>query len=224
VTLARWSALVLAAGAARRFGGGKLLAPFAGAPLIRRTLESVCLGDFAEVLVVAGAELAAVAAALEGLPCRVTTAAEWRGGMAASLRAGIAELAPDTCGAFIFLGDMPLVPIQLCDDLAAMAETAGYAARPLVCCKPGHPVALTRAAFADLATLTGDVGANSLLAGRTDGVAYLETDDAGALIDIDAPDDLAPAERAWKARATSATSDSAISRGDLPKPGKPIGA
>jgi molybdenum cofactor cytidylyltransferase len=224
VTLARWSALVLAAGAARRFGGGKLLAPFAGAPLIRRTLEAVFTGGFAEALVIAGGDAPAIVAACESLPCRIITVPEWPEGMAASLRTGIGALAPQAKGAFVFLGDMPLVPIQTCGELAAMAEAAGYAARPLVGGKPGHPVAFTRAAFADVATLTGDVGANSLLAGRNEGVAYLETDDAGALIDIDAPNDLAAAERAWKARATSATSDSAISRGDLPKPGKPIGA
>ena len=50
----RWSALVLAAGAARRFGAAKLLAPFSGAPLIRRTAQGVCAASFAEVLVVTG--------------------------------------------------------------------------------------------------------------------------------------------------------------------------
>jgi molybdenum cofactor cytidylyltransferase len=214
---------VLAAGAARRFGGVKLLAPFAGAPLIRRTAEAVCDGGFGEVLVVTGAESPAISAALDGLPCRIIPAPEWREGMAASLRAGIAALAPDTDGAFVFLGDMPLVPVGLCESLADMAKGAGYAARPIVGGKPGHPAAFTHTAFADLAALSGDAGANRLLAGH-EGVAYLETEDEGALIDIDAPGDLAAAERAWKARAMSATSESPISRGALPKPGRPMGA
>ncbi len=138
--------------------------------------------------------------------------------------AGIGALAPDTAGVFIFLGDMPLVPVALCDELAALAQDAGYAARPVVSGKPGHPAAFTRAAFADLAGLRGDAGGNRLLAGRASGVVYRATDDAGALIDIDAPGDLAAAEAAWKVRATSVTSDSAISRGAFPKPGSPSGA
>jgi molybdenum cofactor cytidylyltransferase len=215
---------VLAAGAGRRFGGGKLLAPFAGAPLIRRTVQGVCAGGFAEVLVVTGADGAAITAALDGLACRTIAAADWDEGMAASLRTGIAALPPDAAGVFIFLGDMPLVPCELCPRLALLAERAGYAARPMVAGEPAHPAAFTRAAFADLAALTGDTGASRLLAQRASGVAYLDTDEAGALIDIDAPGDLAAAERAWKAQATSATSDSAISRGALPKPGRPIGA
>jgi molybdenum cofactor cytidylyltransferase len=34
-----WSALILAGGAGRRFGGGKLMADLAGAPVIRRVAE-----------------------------------------------------------------------------------------------------------------------------------------------------------------------------------------
>ncbi len=208
--------MVLAAGAGRRFGGGKLLVPFAGAPLIRRTLEAVCGVGFAEVVVVTGTESAAIAAVLEGLTCRLVASADWADGMAASLRAGLAALASGTSGVFIFLGDMPLVPVHLCADLAEQAKRAGYAARPMVAGKPGHPAAFTRASFVDLAKLSGDTGANRLLAARVSGVAYLACDDLGALIDIDAPEDIAAAERAWRARATSATSASAMSRGALP--------
>lgn len=216
--------MVLAAGAGRRFGGRKLLAPLAGVPLIRRTAQAVSRAGFAEVVVVAGEEAPAISAALEGLSCRALTAPDWEEGMAASLRCGLAALAPRTRGVFIFLGDMPLVPVSLCGELAALADLAGYAARPAVAGKPGHPAAFTRAAFADLAALSGDRGAHRLLSGRTSGVAYLETADPGVLMDIDAPADLAAAERAWNARATSATSESAISRGALEKPDKPIGA
>lgn len=220
----RWSALVLAAGAARRFGAAKLLAPFSGAPLIRRTAQGVCAASFAEVLVVTGAQTAQITAALEGLECRILAAPDWQEGMAASLRAGLAVLAPESRGVCIFLGDMPLVPVHLCGELAARAEAAGYAARPQVAGKPGHPAAFTRAAFSDLMALQGDRGANRLLAERGSAVAYVETADAGALLDVDTPDDLAAAQRAWQARATSATTDSAISRGALEKPANPMGA
>jgi molybdenum cofactor cytidylyltransferase len=213
-----WPALILAAGAGRRFGGGKLLAPLAGAPVIRRTLEAVLSAGFDEVLVATGAEHEAIAAALEGLGCRIVPTPDWEEGMAASLRSGLAALAPDVRGVFIFLGDMPLVPVALCGALAQQAEAAGYAARPRVGGTPGHPAAFIRAAFPDLLRLTGDVGAAALLKGRSDGVAYLDTEAIGAVLDIDSPADLEAAERAWNACATSATSDSAMSRGALPKP------
>lgn len=214
-----WSALILAAGAGRRFGGGKLLADLGGTPVIRRVAAAVLRAGFAEVIFVSGArdDDAKLRAALAGLDVFISPAPDWEEGMAASLRAGVAALAPDAQGVCVFLGDMPLVPADVCAPLVAAAEAAGYAARPRFEGRPGHPVALTRAAFDDLMRLEGDTGANALLRARPD-VAYLDTADRGVLLDIDTPADLAAAEAAWNACATSATSDSATSRGALPKP------
>lgn len=214
--LARWRALVLAAGAGRRFGGAKLLAPLDCAPVIRRTVEAVMAAEFDEVIVVVGEHGPAIGDALAGLDCRLVAAPDWQQGMAASIRAGIASLADEGEGLFLFLGDMPLVPVTLCDELARLSRQSGYAARPRVEGKPGHPVAFLRAAWPDLMQLSGDRGAGDGLKGRS--VAYLDTDDNGALLDIDDLASLALAERAWKARATSATTDNAMSRGALPKP------
>ena len=69
-----WSALVLAGGAGRRFGGGKLLADLAGAPVIRRVTEAVAGSGFVEVIVVTGAEDAPVRAALEGSQIEIESA------------------------------------------------------------------------------------------------------------------------------------------------------
>lgn len=216
-----WAALILAGGAGRRFGsdggGGKLLADLAGAPVIRRVADAVLTAGFAEVIAITGAEDCLIRAALAGADLRTGHASDWSEGMAATLRKGIAELAPEAEGVCIFLGDMPLVPVALCRALTEAAGAAGYAARPRHDGQPGHPVAFTRAAFADLLALEGDRGATALLAGRAD-VAYVDTADKGALFDIDTPDDLAAATLAWKACATSATSESATSRGALPKP------
>jgi molybdenum cofactor cytidylyltransferase len=194
-----WSALILAGGAGRRFGGGKLLADLAGAPVIRRVVEAVAEARFAEVVVVTGADDAGIRAALVGLDARILHSSDWAEGMAATLRTGIAALAPDAKGVCVFLGDMPLVPVSLCPALTKAAERVGYAARPRRDGKPGHPVAFTRAAFADLLALTGDQGASALLKQRPEAVAYIETADSGVLLDIDTPADLAAATRAWNA-------------------------
>lgn len=213
-----WSALILAGGAGRRFGASKLLAPLEDQPVVRRTAEAVAAAVFAEMVIVTGAEDSAIRAALDGIACQIIHGTDWAEGMAASLRTGIAALAYDAPGVCVFLGDMPLVPVHMCAALIKAAEATGYAARPHVLGEPGHPVAFTRAAFADLMELSGDQGATALLKRRPADVAYLGTDEAGALIDIDSPADLAAAERLWNACATSATSDSATSRGALPKP------
>jgi molybdenum cofactor cytidylyltransferase len=161
--------------------------------------ERVLDAGFAEVLVVTGAEDASLRSALEGLDCRILFAPEWAEGMAASLRTGIAALEPESIGVCVFLGDMPLVPVALCGELVAGAQAAGYGARPRCEGKPGHPVAFTRAAFADLLALAGDQGATALLKARPEAVAYCDTADSGVLLDIDTPADLSRAAAAWKA-------------------------
>ena len=216
MTLPGWRALVLAAGAGRRFGGAKLLAPLDGLPVIRRTVETVAGAGFDEIVVVTGELEADIGAVLSGIDCRLVVAREWREGMAASLRAGVAALGDAGEGLFVFLGDMPLVPTACCADLVRLARRSGYAARPRLAGRPGHPVCFLNAAQPDLMRLAGDRGAGDVLKGRP--IAYLDTMDEGALLDIDDPAALAAAERAWNSRATSATTDSAISRGALPKP------
>lgn len=216
--LAGWRALVLAAGAGRRFGGAKLLAPLAGAPLIWRTVAAVSGIGFEEVIVVTGARSAEVGQALAGLDCRLVEAEHWDQGMASSIRSGIAVLPDDGQGLFLFLGDMPLVPMHLCEDLAILAQASGFAARPVVQGRPGHPVCFTAAALPELIQLRGDSGAGELLKRRGGDIAYLDTAENGAVLDIDDAAGLAEAERLWNSRATSATTESAMSRGALPKP------
>jgi molybdenum cofactor cytidylyltransferase len=222
LSLERWSALILAGGAGRRFGGGgagaKLLADLGGAPVIRRVAERVLAAGFAEVVVVTGAGGAGLRAALAGMDLRILNAPDWAEGMAASLRAGITALTPQAGGVCIFLGDMPLVPAALSGALVEEARCSGYAARPRCEGKPGHPAAFTRAAFPDLMALQGDQGAAALLKAHPERVAYCDTTDRGVLLDVDTPADLEAAVAAWNACATSATSESATSRGALPKP------
>jgi molybdenum cofactor cytidylyltransferase len=207
LSLGGWSALILAGGAGQRFGGegealghgGKLLAELGGVPLIRRVADAVCRVGFAEVMAITGAEDAGIRRALVGADLFVSHASDWAEGMAASLRAGVTSLSPQAVGVFIFLGDMPLVPVGLCGALVEAAQASGYAARTRFEGKPGHPVAFTRAAFADLLTLEGDAGATALLKARPEAVTYLDTAERGVLFDIDTPGDLAAAVAAWNA-------------------------
>lgn len=175
-------AIVLAAGAGRRFGGGKLAAPFRGEPLLTHAIRTACASPSARVIVVAA----------PGLDCGDTGRAEVlrlaSSSLSESLRAGIAA-AGHCDGAFVFLGDMPLVPHGMA---ARLAEAIGpaHAALPRFKGRPGHPVLLSPAAMADaVAHLHGDEGMGRLLRGRTD-VVFVESDDAGVCADVDLPDDL----------------------------------
>ena len=175
-------AIVLAAGAGRRFGGGKLAAPFRGEPLLAHAIRAACASPAARVIVVAA----------PGLDCGDTGRAEVlrlaSDSLSASLRAGL-EAAGACDGAFVFLGDMPLVPHGMAARLADAIGPA-HAALPRFAGRPGHPVLLSPAAMADaVAHLNGDEGMGRLLRGRAD-VAFVESDDPGVCADVDRPDDL----------------------------------
>jgi molybdenum cofactor cytidylyltransferase len=185
-------ALVLAAGSGVRFGGGKLLAPWRGAPLLHGALAVARVAPVASVTVVTGADADPVADCVAAFDptIRLVHAADHGEGMAASLRAGVAALPPDAAGVIVFLGDMPRVPAATPAALAAALRDGAMAAAPEFKGRRGNPVGLGRDLFAAVAALTGDQGARRILDGLGRALQRIEASDDGVLFDVDRPEDL----------------------------------
>jgi molybdenum cofactor cytidylyltransferase len=192
-TEARFAALVLAAGSASRFGGGKLLAAFQGRPLLHGALAAAQAAAPGAVTVVTGADGEAVAVCARAFDpeIRVVHAADHAEGMAASLRTGIANLPPEIEAAFVFLGDMPRVPHAILGPMAAAVAAGAPAAAPVFGGRRGNPVVLSRALFGEVAALSGDVGARPILQALGARLALVEAPDDGVLFDVDERGDLA---------------------------------
>jgi molybdenum cofactor cytidylyltransferase len=158
-------AVVLAAGAASRFGSQKLLAPFHGAALIRRTVENVLASRVSETVVVLGRDGEGVRRALAGLPVRFVPNPDFRSGLSSSLRAGVEAVEPSTLAAIIVLGDQPGVTPAIIDQVIAEGQRSG---RPIVVPEyagaRGNPVMFDAAMFAELRTIEGDQGARAVIA------------------------------------------------------------
>jgi molybdenum cofactor cytidylyltransferase len=178
------TALVLAAGAARRFGSDKLSASFRGEPLVHHAIRAARAAPVDRVIVVCGPSLAP-----GEWPCQppVETLRIASTALSDSLKAGIAA-AGEAQGVFIFLGDMPLIPHDVAARLAA-ALGDSFAALPRHDGANGHPVLLAHRAFADIAHLTGDEGAGRLLK-RRDDVALVDVADDTILLDVDRAEDI----------------------------------
>lgn len=191
-TVRTLASLVLAAGAGSRFGGGKLIAPYRGAPLLHAALAAARAAPGGEITVVTGADAEAVATAVAAFDpsIRLVHAPDHAEGMAASLRTGIASLGPQVDAAFVFLGDMPRIPHAVLAPLADAVAAGAPAAAPVFQGRRGNPVVLNRALFAEVAQLKGDVGARPILQRLGDAVALVETDDDGVLFDVDERGDL----------------------------------
>jgi molybdenum cofactor cytidylyltransferase len=183
-------ALVLAAGAGSRFGGGKLMAPWRGGALIDGALDAALAAPVEDVRVVVGADPTVAAHVLTRGGATVVEAADHALGLSASLKAGIAALPDGAAGALIFLGDMPLVPRSVLASLAQALADGAPAAVPVWQGRQGHPAALASRLFAQIMTLSGDRGARAVLDGLGDALALIEAPDAGVLFDVDRPADL----------------------------------
>lgn len=176
---------ILAAGKARRFGGGKLDAPLAGKPLGRWALDTArVLAPERLALVVgdpaprfareAGCDLLVNHRAAEGLGTSAALAAGWA-----------AESASDAL--LVLLADMPLIAPETLERLAG-AALAGLPAAVAHSGRPGAPAAFPMRLFPALQELTGDSGAAQVLRGLP-GVLLTETT-ANELRDVDRPEDL----------------------------------
>jgi molybdenum cofactor cytidylyltransferase len=193
--------IVLAAGFGARFGGGKLTAPWRDGILLDAALTAAFAAPARTVTVVWGADpavphAAKVFAERMGQAARLTLvhATDHAEGMAATLRAGIASLAPETSGAFVFLGDMPRVPAAVLPALADAVASGAVAAAPRFEGRRGHPVLFSAALFPQLLALTGDKGARAVLQKLGATLATVEAPDEGVLFDIDLPTDMDGAE------------------------------
>ena len=161
-------AVVLAAGAATRFGSPKQRL------LLGRVLERARASqELDEFVVVAGAyELETDA--------RVVQCPDWERGPGASLRCGLAALG-DAAAAVVLLADGPDLSPDAVDRLvAAWREGGADVLAASYGGERGHPVVLARAAWADVP----DEGARAL------DPVLVPCDDLGTPGDVDYPEDL----------------------------------
>jgi CTP:molybdopterin cytidylyltransferase MocA len=163
------AAVVLAAGAAERFGRPKqqLLLPY----VLGRLAES----PVDVVVVVAGAH------PVEAGLATVVACPDWERGIGASLRCGLATLGPGVEAAVVCLADGPnLSPQAVTRVLSAWRAGAGSVTAASYAGNRGHPVVIGRAAWAAVP----DEGMRSLPA------TLVPCDDLGTPGDVDSADDL----------------------------------
>lgn len=182
-------AILLAAGAGTRFGGGKLLYPMPDGVAIA--------AHAARNLIAAGLNVTAVvppgdfplADMLEQEGCFVTVCKDAARGMGASLAHGIAtERGAD--GWVVALGDMPGILPATITAVAAVLNEGGTIAAPQFQGQRGHPVGFGAVLRDELIALGGDAGARDVLARHRDALTLVECDDPGMLYDIDRPADI----------------------------------
>jgi molybdenum cofactor cytidylyltransferase len=206
-------AVVLAAGAASRFGATKQVAAVDGRPMVARVVDVARAADRVdEVHLVVGHDADAVVAALAGAgvvagaedvagspdvavaeDVTVVVNEDHAAGQATSLRAGVRSAAARGASALVvLLADEPDVSSAAVDEVLAAVERGASVARARYDDASGHPVAFAASTFTRLREVTGDRGARDLLAE----LDVREVRVRGSRPrDVDTPDDLAARDR-----------------------------
>lgn len=183
----RVAGVVLAAGGGSRLGRSKPLVEWKGRPLIRHVIGAAQQGGLAPIVVVVGAEAAAVRDHLHGEALIIVENEAWSQGQSTSVRAGLSVVREDIEAAVFLLADMPRVSGETIRRLIERHQETLAAAAPVGGGRRGNPVLFDRSLFPGLEALAGDQGGRSLL---EDGHwAEVEADPA-EFFDVDEPSDL----------------------------------
>ena len=185
--------VVLAAGDARRFGAPKQLARLRGRPLLEHALAAMAAASLDRLVVVLGANAAAIRREVDLHGAEPLLCADWSRGQSASLRTGVAALS-DAEAVVVALGDQPFLSPRAVDAVLDARGPGAGAVRATYGGAPGHPVVLERSLFGAILALRGDEGARGLLAGAR--VREVACDGRGRPDDIDTREQLAAAEPA----------------------------
>jgi molybdenum cofactor cytidylyltransferase len=176
------SGLVLAAGAATRFGSAKQLADLDGRPMLEHSILAMIAAPVGRVVVVLGSGAEEVLQAVDLHGADAVVCERWAEGQSASLACGLAELSGSEA-VVVTLGDQPFVSPDAIRRVIAARGNGAAAVRATYHGEPGHPVLLERRLFERMRDVTGDHGArNLLISTRT---REIPCDDLGGGQDVD---------------------------------------
>jgi len=197
------AALVLAAGAGRRFGGGKLLASLGGQPILQHVLDALAAAGIENPFVVVGGDADELESSVRWRDAHRVRNPDPEIGIASSLQLGwqAAMLSsPRPAAVLVLLGDQPRVDPAV---IRALIDQPADPARPVIVAHHAdgarNPVRLEPEAASLVAATSGDRGLGPAIDAHPELVRTLELDAVNP--DVDAPTDLvALLAEGWAAR------------------------
>ena len=184
------SAIVLAAGQGKRFGGTKQLELVSGKPLVQHAIDAAAEAGVGEIVVVLGHDSERVSEALV-LPetARVVVNERYAEGQATSLAAGLDAMDDSSDATVVLMADQPGITAE---DVRALARMHALRRTPVVRLMfrdaPG-PALLSREIWHEVLAIEGDTGARALIDTHPELVEEIHVDE-NAPVDVDVREDL----------------------------------
>jgi molybdenum cofactor cytidylyltransferase len=195
------SGVILAAGQSKRLGTPKQLLVLDGEPVLRHVVRNATGSALDQVILVLGFQAAEIYDAVGEWGQNLVINSDYASGQSSSLRLGLGVVDPKAEAVLFLLGDQPQVTAEIIDSVTdAFRKGCGRIVMPSYRRTPSNPVLFGREFFPELARVTGDEGARSVVEAHRDEVFTVEID-AGPPLDIDTEEDFEHLREIWSTPA-----------------------
>ena len=184
------SAILLAAGEAKRMGRPKLLMPFGDGTVLERTLDNLLASEVEEVIVVLGARAEKMRKLVAGRGVKTVFNLDYHRGMSTSIIAGLKQVDSRTQWVMVALADQPMIGKETYNCLIreSLGSEKGIIV-PRYKDRRGNPVIFSIKYKEELLQLVGDIGGRELLKKYQDDILEVAVDSESVTIDINTLDD-----------------------------------
>ena len=176
-------------------GRPKALLPIDGVRFIEKIVTTLKATRVGRIVVVLGHNAAELRQKITDLPVDLVINPEYKRGQLTSLLAAIHNIEADkdaerVDGILVQLVDHPYINADLVDlMIERFYETKKLIVVPRYQNRRGHPVIFSRALFGELLAAPLDQGAKAVVHAHRDDTLEIDTNDEGAIIDIDTPEE-----------------------------------
>ena len=185
----KYALIIPAAGLSSRIQPNKLLYELEGEPVIYRTLKSLEILPW-ETHVIVGNMAQELQAALVRYPelrLNIHLNRDYQTGLSGSIRLGLQSAGPGRDYYVFCPADKPFIKTET---LQACLDVIEKEKPPILIPRyqgiNGHPSFFAGEFYEELRSVTGDVGGRKVVARHREIVSYLETEDQGVILDMDA--------------------------------------
>ncbi len=187
-------AIILAAGMSKRMGEPKLFLYLRKKPIFRYSVDIAVSSHLKPIVVVGGEHIHQLETHLQGIPdVEIRRNADYKSGMASSVKMGIQAVTGRTEAVLIFLADQPFVPksvIEMLVDTYESQRSKGIRiVRPEYAGAPGHPILFDAEFYHEFQGIQGDEGGRSIIQRHKSCVKFVPFEEALWGVDIDTPED-----------------------------------
>lgn len=180
------SAIILAAGEAKRMGKLKQLLPLGQSTILEKTIENVASSRVDETIVVLGYQAEKIISRINSAPVKIIVNPLYQDGMSTSIIAGLMAIETEADAVMLVLADQPFIDSQIINHMLDEYKSHNKGiVIPVHRGKRGHPVIISLRYKSELLNLKGDIGAREVIPRHSDDVHEVKVGSPRITLDID---------------------------------------